>query len=373
MTEFLDISERIEQKVQENRAALRKIRERNSQFFSCRTQWQFRKKLESGMCFWCRGTGRVAGDPPVKCWMCQGTGIARLPQAPSGGPLCKCGCGERTKGGRFRPGHDSRYHQALKDMAARLLTGGQGCVKIKMKEGKGRMAAKLLNFGDGIKFVDSDGVTTAVLDGDGKLTIKDEAGGLTVWKYTDYIKDEMGDKPAEDRDGVIAQLGVIFGQSVAIDPSPKATRSKAQEAAPDKESQPKDEKENEVGKVTEMKKKTAKAAKPAKEKKEKVAKVPEHGIYTCASGSGIPLANPIKSVFGTGGDQKLKSVLKKVSAGDLELNAVPLEAIIRVDEINFLSMPKYKEYKSVMDKAVRAHKNGSVKFKMHKDAKRAAA
>lgn len=26
---------------------------------------------------------------------------------------CKCGCGEMTKGGLFRPGHDARYHSAL--------------------------------------------------------------------------------------------------------------------------------------------------------------------------------------------------------------------------------------------------------------------
>lgn len=30
------------------------------------------------------------------------------------GPLCKCGCGERTKGGLFRPGHDAKWHSAQK-------------------------------------------------------------------------------------------------------------------------------------------------------------------------------------------------------------------------------------------------------------------
>jgi hypothetical protein len=28
--------------------------------------------------------------------------------------VCQCGCGEVTKGGRFRPGHDARYHAARK-------------------------------------------------------------------------------------------------------------------------------------------------------------------------------------------------------------------------------------------------------------------
>src|ERR1700733_8656815 len=29
-------------------------------------------------------------------------------------PLSKCGCGERTKGGIFRPGHDAKYHSMMK-------------------------------------------------------------------------------------------------------------------------------------------------------------------------------------------------------------------------------------------------------------------
>jgi hypothetical protein len=29
-------------------------------------------------------------------------------------PLCLCGCGDRTKGGRFKPGHDARWHAAQK-------------------------------------------------------------------------------------------------------------------------------------------------------------------------------------------------------------------------------------------------------------------
>lgn len=33
------------------------------------------------------------------------------------GPLCLCGCGDFTKGGKFRPGHDARYHAAQKKAA----------------------------------------------------------------------------------------------------------------------------------------------------------------------------------------------------------------------------------------------------------------
>jgi hypothetical protein len=32
---------------------------------------------------------------------------------PKVAPLCGCGCGVQTKGGKFLPGHDARYHSAL--------------------------------------------------------------------------------------------------------------------------------------------------------------------------------------------------------------------------------------------------------------------
>jgi hypothetical protein len=35
-------------------------------------------------------------------------------ETPATGPECQCGCGERTKGGKYRPGHDARHHAALK-------------------------------------------------------------------------------------------------------------------------------------------------------------------------------------------------------------------------------------------------------------------
>ena len=30
-------------------------------------------------------------------------------------PMCLCGCGQRTKGGRFKPGHDAKLHGKLAD------------------------------------------------------------------------------------------------------------------------------------------------------------------------------------------------------------------------------------------------------------------
>jgi hypothetical protein len=33
-------------------------------------------------------------------------------------PVCLCGCGEPTKGGRFRPGHDARLKSDLRTKAS---------------------------------------------------------------------------------------------------------------------------------------------------------------------------------------------------------------------------------------------------------------
>lgn len=42
----------------------------------------------------------------------------REPKPAKAGQDCTCGCGGVTKGGRFLPGHDARYHAALKREAA---------------------------------------------------------------------------------------------------------------------------------------------------------------------------------------------------------------------------------------------------------------
>lgn len=47
------------------------------------------------------------------------------PKTPKEMPPCLCGCGETTKGGKYRPGHDARHHAALKKAgeAVTLLSG----------------------------------------------------------------------------------------------------------------------------------------------------------------------------------------------------------------------------------------------------------
>jgi hypothetical protein len=39
-------------------------------------------------------------------------------------PICACGCGNTTKGGKYRPGHDAKHHSALKKAAAEAAAAG---------------------------------------------------------------------------------------------------------------------------------------------------------------------------------------------------------------------------------------------------------
>lgn len=34
--------------------------------------------------------------------------------------VCVCGCGETTRGGRFRPGHDQKLRKAIEDVGGGL-------------------------------------------------------------------------------------------------------------------------------------------------------------------------------------------------------------------------------------------------------------
>lgn len=49
--------------------------------------------------------------------------IVAKPRAPSVGPACTCGCGERTRGGRYLPGHDSCHvRDLLRQIRSREIT-----------------------------------------------------------------------------------------------------------------------------------------------------------------------------------------------------------------------------------------------------------
>lgn len=53
-----------------------------------------------------------------------GTPKVKTPRTTKGnGPACKCGCGDKTAGGNYLPGHDSRHLAALVDQ---VRNGGLG-------------------------------------------------------------------------------------------------------------------------------------------------------------------------------------------------------------------------------------------------------
>lgn len=52
---------------------------------------------------------KVKAPPKVKA--------ERKPKAAKAGQICGCGCKGTTKGGRFLPGHDARFHSAQKKAA----------------------------------------------------------------------------------------------------------------------------------------------------------------------------------------------------------------------------------------------------------------
>jgi len=51
-------------------------------------------------------------------------------------PVCICGCGELTKGGRFRPGHDQKLRAAIEDAA-----GGLEALRVIVEKHIGRSIA----------------------------------------------------------------------------------------------------------------------------------------------------------------------------------------------------------------------------------------
>ncbi len=90
-------------------------------------------------CFECKDETPDAwlNDTPEGTRICDACQAERTPSKPARAtkpavaktpkvlPNCGCGCGETTRGGKYRPGHDARHHSALKaaGLAVVLLSG----------------------------------------------------------------------------------------------------------------------------------------------------------------------------------------------------------------------------------------------------------
>jgi len=160
---------------------------------------------------------------------------------------------------------------------------------------------------DGYRFVDN-GITTAVLDGNGTFTLK-EAGGASVevfrtWR--DFIL-RMEEKPTTgDEDDILDQLSsmglgecqpitdLIGDHAVAVDQTPK------------------EEKPQVTGEEQMAKKKAAAKAKksgPAKERKVKE-------LHPCPCGCGAEVVGTFKM----GHDARVHGWQKKIERGDMKMS-----------------------------------------------------
>lgn len=66
------------------------------------------------------------------------------PAAPKDKPLCRCGCGERTGGGSYRPGHDARHVSQLKQAVVdKTMTRAQALAAARKAEFSPLLLGKL--------------------------------------------------------------------------------------------------------------------------------------------------------------------------------------------------------------------------------------
>lgn len=190
---------------------------------------------------------------------------------------------------------------------ADYLRQERGCVT--MVNGGSAMAkaaaAKDL-FTAGYRFTEG-GRTSAILDRDGKLTLKDSEGGLEVFSsWKDYVKEVMGDTPATGEDEIVSQLSLTLG-----------TPDKIPGAEPTGDS---NKKEN--ANMATAAKKVVVAA-PAKKAAPAAAKQKKEAVQNpCTCGCGTMTGGN----FAPGHDARVHGWGKKIAAGLMKYGDVPASA-----------------------------------------------
>lgn len=177
------------------------------------------------------------------------------------------------------------------------------------------MAKSKFSAPDGYKFVDTAGRITAVLDNDGRFTLRDLNGGGTIEIHTnwsDFVK-TMGDAPVvgDDEDAVITQLeklGLGTCHPISRDPSNvvqpirKETTETTMSAT-----------------ATATKKKAAPAPKKVAAKKE-----PKE-LKPCVCGAADCKAQTTGN-FAPGHDARVHGWGKKIARGDMKFSEIPATA-----------------------------------------------
>ncbi len=169
--------------------------------------------------------------------------------------------------------------------------------------------------GDGYRFVDPSGIITAVLDPDGRFTLKDGNSSLEVFDSWAVFVSKMGETPVTAAAGakledalIVAQLESLgLGKAQQIDRGEGGGR-----VAPVEETKVAEKKA-----AVEKLKGTKKPAKAAAAKKPKVEKV----AAPCHCGCGGMASS--KLGFLMGHDARVHGWAKKVQRGDLKIADIP--------------------------------------------------
>lgn len=184
--------------------------------------------------------------------------------------------------------------------------------------------AKLFSSKDGFKFVDASGMTTAVLDQDGTLTLKDGNSSLDKYESWEAFVKQMGDTPSNgNEEDILEQLGSKLGLGKA-----EMICREEGDGTPVKVLDPQKEKEVST-KVAEAKKvaatkKVAVAAKKAPAKKAAPREKAEKVMTPCHCGCKT-LTGGAKG-FAPGHDAKVHGWAKKVAKGEMQLGELSASA-----------------------------------------------
>jgi hypothetical protein len=191
---------------------------------------------------------------------------------------------------------------------------------------------------DGFKFLDNTGVVTAVLDVDGKFTLKDANASLEMFpSWSDFVV-SFGDKPvnAKTQEDVISQLTSMgLGEAVPIvrpgasTRPPKVSKPAVTKPAADVPAATKLTKENEVAKKA--------PAKPVKKaaKKGKADVV----LQPCKCGCDTKVAKN----FAAGHDARLHGYQKKIERGEAKFSDYPAIAVAFMKSLGTKQGTKPKE------------------------------
>lgn len=176
-----------------------------------------------------------------------------------------------------------------------------------------------------------DGVTSAVLDANGKLSLRGEAKGeqgtleeFKSWKH--YVKDVMEDTPvSEDNEtDVLDQLSMLLGSYEPIvvrEPNTTQRKGKAANTATESDSETGEaekEKEKEMATAVAKKTVTKAVAKKAPAKAATKKAVVEKVMQPCTCGCGTPTG----SLFAPGHDARVHGWGKKINDGRMKFSEI---------------------------------------------------